>query len=157
MSEWDCHHEVAELRARRIVNGGIQYRMQCQNCGRSVGNAVSHEKVAVYPKEWDEQLTHRWESSVRASIESRRQAESDEWRINYARYLESSEWRERRKKALERDKHVCQGCMSARATEVHHLTYSHVGRELLFQLVSLCGACHEAAHAQHAGLKCRVA
>ena len=47
---------------------------------------------------------------------------------------------------LQRAGHICQGCLSAKAEVVHHLTYDHVGDELLYELVALCRACHDRAH-----------
>jgi hypothetical protein len=35
------------------------------------------------------------------------------------------------------------GC-TKNATEVHHLSYRHIGNEPLFDLVSVCGPCHRA-------------
>jgi 5-methylcytosine-specific restriction endonuclease McrA len=34
------------------------------------------------------------------------------------------------------------GCQS-RATQVHHLTYRHLGNEPLFELMAICRDCHE--------------
>lgn len=134
---------------------GIQYRMQCQICGRSAGNAISHEKVKVFPPEWDALLEARWEEGVRAAVaadraeaEGKMSAAALERRESYQRYLASTEWQERRRLALQRDRNVCQGCHRARAVEVHHLTYEHIGKELLYELVSLCRECHETAHSE---------
>jgi len=35
------------------------------------------------------------------------------------------------------------------ATEVHHLTYQHVGHEFLFELVAICRECHTRWHGGH--------
>lgn len=145
-SPWDCAHPVAELRAKRIINGGIQYRKQCQRCGGSVGESVSHSKVTVYPGNWDVQLHERWAASVRSVLAMSREQTLAERRSVYAEYLQTAEWSARRNKVLQREHFVCQGCMTARAVEVHHTTYKHIGRELLFELVALCRACHETAH-----------
>lgn len=71
------------------------------------------------------------------------------WRpMNYAAYLKTPAWRERRALVMKRAKNVCEGCGQAKATEVHHLTYAHIGKEFLFELVALCGACHDRWHKQ---------
>lgn len=154
MSHWDCEHATTELRARRTTVG-IQYRMQCLTCGRSASNAIGHGNVKVFPPEWDDMLEVRFETAVRERLAEERAAESDQMSVQtlarreaYQRYLQSSEWGERRKLVLQRDRNTCQGCHKARADEVHHLSYAHVGRELLYELVSLCRQCHEVAHSE---------
>ena len=70
----------------------------------------------------------------------------DTWNRNYARYLETSDWQIKRQQVLKRDNYICQGCLTNKATEVHHLTYDNVTDELLFQLVSVCRSCHDKIH-----------
>lgn len=65
------------------------------------------------------------------------------WMEKYKLYLESDEWKHRRILVLERDNYLCQSCHEP-ANEVHHLTYAHVGNELLSELTSLCKSCHKA-------------
>ncbi len=65
---------------------------------------------------------------------------------SYADYLKSEQWQQLRLKVLQRDGFRCQGCLAARATEVHHKTYSHARREFCFELISLCDACHRRLH-----------
>lgn len=64
----------------------------------------------------------------------------------YADYLKSVEWAGRRERVMERARGLCEGCRGRPATEVHHLTYEHVTREFLFELVALCGDCHARMH-----------
>jgi len=63
----------------------------------------------------------------------------------YDEYLNSPAWLEKRELVLRRDAGRCRaklpGCRGA-ATEVHHLRYTHVGREPLFDLESVCRHCH---------------
>jgi 5-methylcytosine-specific restriction endonuclease McrA len=66
--------------------------------------------------------------------------------VKYADYLRTAAWQAKRDKVLARAQRVCEGCRDREATEVHHLTYAHVGRELLFELVALCEACHAVVH-----------
>ena len=66
--------------------------------------------------------------------------------LSYQEYLKSPEWQQLRLKVLQRDRHTCQGCLAARATEVHHRSYGHVRREFCFELISLCDACHRRLH-----------
>jgi len=70
----------------------------------------------------------------------------EEWWGVYKHYLTTPEWRERRRRVMQRAGHMCEGCGIQRATQVHHLTYKRVGREMLFDLVAICDECHEAIH-----------
>ena len=146
---WECQHEIHELRTRRIAGGGIQYVHQCLSCGRAVGSAVAHDKVAVLPPYWDEDTARLYDERCRqrrAEREAAFERGRTERRESYQRYLMTAEWQAKRKAVLAREQYVCQGCGTSRATEVHHLSYEHVGRELLYQLVALCGECHRTAH-----------
>jgi len=60
----------------------------------------------------------------------------------YFQYMHSAAWRSIRRKALERDKYLCQVCKKKLATQVHHLTYERFGHELLVDLLSSCRSCH---------------
>jgi 5-methylcytosine-specific restriction endonuclease McrA len=64
----------------------------------------------------------------------------------YDKYLQSPYWLNRREKVLRRANGICEGCLTRPATMVHHLTYEHIGDELLFELRAICGRCHEKCH-----------
>lgn len=68
------------------------------------------------------------------------------WWERYNAYLASPAWAEKRRRVFKRARGVCEGCGEARATQVHHLTYRRVFNELLFDLVAVCGPCHQRAH-----------
>lgn len=59
----------------------------------------------------------------------------------YNEYLKSPHWQKLRESILQRDNYECQICFNP-AEQVHHLTYQHRGEEYIFELVSLCEACH---------------
>ena len=145
-----CEHAQTELRARRIHGGGIQYRRQCLRCGGSASNAISHTEVPVFPPMWDDALASRWDEQ-RSEYWRQQRAEFERGRADrktaYHEYLLTPEWKERRSAVLRRDRFICQGCLEARATEVHHRSYRSVFSELLFDLVSVCKECHTKAHA----------
>lgn len=75
-----------------------------------------------------------------------RDAENAQWWAWYNDYLESPEWHHRRRRVLDRCRGICEGCGTARAVHVHHLTYARAGREMLFDLVGVCADCHETIH-----------
>jgi 5-methylcytosine-specific restriction endonuclease McrA len=60
----------------------------------------------------------------------------------YKRYMNSPGWKHKRLQTLKRDGYLCQACLKATATEVHHKSYLHFSHEPLFDLVSVCGPCH---------------
>jgi len=64
----------------------------------------------------------------------------------YAEYLKSPQWQMKRKKVMERDNGLCQGCLTAPAVDVHHKTYQRVFDEPLFDLVAICRECHSKIH-----------
>jgi hypothetical protein len=59
----------------------------------------------------------------------------------YRRYINSPEWRRRADARMSLDNGICQVCGKP-ATEVHHLTYRNIHKELPEDLVSLCNTCH---------------
>lgn len=147
------HKTVTRPRARTIANGATQYRRQCLECGEPVGNVVAKatafQETNGSPKAFDEDL---FKQARRSSQEQRirnLEAQSEEWFAWYNSYLDSDEWRRRRALVIERCGGTCEGCRSQPVKQVHHTTYKHVGRELLFELVGLCDACHEIAHAEN--------
>src|SRR5262249_17294921 len=84
--------------------------------------------------------------SITNSAKAERTRQAEEWRDAYESYLSSPEWDDRRALVLKRARGICEGCGQVPATEVHHLTYSHVGNELLWQLVAVCRRCHARVH-----------
>lgn len=148
---WECKHDGdKEVRTKIAVNGREMVGAQCLNCGRKVGDFL---KKVDWPKIrplWDEGLIDRCREEIERQnypvylkyIEIYQQRGEE-----YGEYLNSWEWKEKRRLVMVRDKGICQGCLVAPASEVHHLTYSHIYNELLFQLVALCSECHENFHA----------
>jgi hypothetical protein len=151
-----CAHANVDLRALTCSNGTIQYVKQCLICGEKIGNPIKKADViaARGPLEFilpfDETARSRGRHALtqarKTVFEEDRAARNAAFNTWYAQYLETDAWQAIRAKVLRRANGVCEGCMDARPTEIHHLTYQHVGQELLFELVALCRPCHEAAH-----------
>ena len=147
----ECTHPYIELRKKTCRNGTFQVRRQCPECGFAEGKVLSSTGInASALPELDEEEKARY---ISERIERRSQAYDDakmrsraEWFKGYNIYLDSAEWKDRRALVLRRDRYICQGCLNASATQVHHLTYENVGEELFFQLISLCGPCHDRIH-----------
>ena len=139
------------------THGTFKYQAQCIECGATgafqktcpngPSSAFSSEEAKVYRKEKEEErrLKRQREEDER---EERAKNKQIEWRRKYNEHLNSEEWQAIRALALKRDKHLCQGCMTEPATEVHHLSYENMGQELLWELISTCRACHAKVHAK---------
>jgi hypothetical protein len=142
------------LRKRTISGGGIQYVFQCDSCGYSRSPAMARIVAleltgGTEPSAWDNDLMEQEERRHRQAVDDRviqRAAQLEERRRQYHEYLKTPQWAAKRQVVLERCQHLCEGCRSARAILAHHLTYAHVGRELLFELVGLCQSCHDLIH-----------
>lgn len=76
----------------------------------------------------------------------------DQWLALYGEYLRSPQWAELRRRVFVRDGGRCQFC-GERATQVHHLTYKRFQNEKLFDLVSICDACHSDEHGRGSKLE----
>jgi 5-methylcytosine-specific restriction endonuclease McrA len=77
-----------------------------------------------------------------------RQARTTQLRkMPFAEYRMQPEWQARRTATLARAGYRCQACgESAVRLDVHHNTYDRYGDESTFDLVALCGGCHERFH-----------
>lgn len=120
---------------------------QCLTCGDSMRQPVSHVTVRLRfgpnePPDFDEAARDTYTRNRLAALAQEREV----GRAEYAQYLSSPEWRAKRQLVLKRCGGTCEGCMSAAVDQVHHLTYKHIYRELLFELVGLCDECHRVAH-----------
>lgn len=82
------------------------------------------------------------ENERKAGVEKR----NEEFWTNYDKYLKTEEWKRRRELVFKRDNNTCQACLVRPATQVHHLTYKRIFNEPLFDLVSICTACHKEIH-----------
>jgi hypothetical protein len=144
-----CLHPQVGVR-HRVNSGGRQYyTRQCLDCGEPVGTAVANSVALAdgrVPPQFDEKLLARSRENVSRFYAGQRAERKQAFWNWYDAYLQSDTWRAKRAQALKRDNGLCQGCLKRPATQVHHLTYAHVGDELLFELASICDECHERAH-----------
>jgi len=145
-----CGGTDIRMTLRILKNGTPNHHWQCRQCGRSQTGAVRKAlalKMDPNPIDWDAGIIERYDNAWQARYAQAREAKRDERRRWYNEvYLKSPEWRTLRAKRLGFDRGVCQGCLEAPATQVHHRTYNNIGDELLYQLISLCRPCHEKAH-----------
>jgi hypothetical protein len=115
---------LLETEGELVEVGGVQYLVQLLNAGDR--------------REDGDRLLDEW-------FEARPRTAADWWAW-YNEYLNTDVWKARRRKVMDRCRGLCEGCREHPVTQVHHLTYAHVGDELLYELVGLCDACHEKAH-----------
>lgn len=147
-----CDHLRREPRVALQADGKPFYRIQCADCGQKLSHSLPHSSVPNRERcpPWDEELYQRRLREGAAAYGQCRKAaiarRKAEWRAVYRRYLASADWQSVRERVFRRAFVTCEGCWEARATEVHHLTYAHVGDELLFELVAICRPCHERLH-----------
>jgi hypothetical protein len=146
--------------------GGVHVKNQCTNCGKVESNAIpgySKEQRDALPALDEVKRDERYEKqsalykSVHASISERK---LEARRKVYSDYLTSPEWKSKRNEVLKRDKYLCQSCLDAFATQVHHKSYrleDLTGDVPAFDLVAICTPCHENIHKKSSYAKPDVA
>lgn len=124
--------------------------LQCLNCGATVGKAIKQSTMSPLQlcslEMWDEALAKKHNELWMQVYELKKQEKEMGWTAWYNDYLDSPAWKVKREAVLKRDNRWCQGCREKHATQVHHLSYKHVGKELLFELTSVCSDCHVVIH-----------
>ena len=146
---FECSH-VWAVRYQKCLDGRIVYRNQCTKCGRkesAVAKSQLTQEQMVNALLIDDEAAETYWRTLREAQEKRVSNEkakhNNDWWLWYQAYLQSSVWLEKRQLVLARAQGVCEACRRALATEVHHLTYQHVGQEPLFNLVAVCQSCHQ--------------
>jgi hypothetical protein len=121
-----CGQRLSECPGRMV-----QAKINCRTCIRSL---ASQQEQKVRQAEWEARERER------RALQEQKDREWWDW---YNLYLQSPEWLWRRDAVLKRARYVCEGCGKNRAVQVHHLTYKHVGHEMLWELVAVCKECHD--------------
>lgn len=154
----ECTHDRSVIRKRLDSAGRPHFKTQCLDCGRYGKNgtmAVSKEYLTARGFDpdkvppFDEEAFNAARLAERDAIMAQVISERDARREVRAPYYASPEWAAKRQIVLGRAKGVCEGCGSQPATQVHHLSYDHFGREFLWELVAICTDCHERVHEDH--------
>lgn len=145
-----CEHPTTELVWTIVGNGSKQLRQQCLGCFELTNApAMAHSRANKDTKFADFEARDRRRKSVsdRIMYAYRRCVQrGGDWWVWYGDYLKSTDWACRRGRVMARANGICEGCRDAMASQVHHLTYKHVGNEFLFELVAVCEECHERLH-----------
>lgn len=153
-SEKSCKHENQHL-VRHVIRGGSkQVKMQCLTCGATLGQAVSQKSAPENIPDADYSLQQKYKNQRALDYNAIfrkhfqiQKSKISKWDSEYQDYLKSSEWREKRELVIRRAGNICEGCGKAPIEEIHHLTYTRVKREMLFDLVGVCKSCHDKIHA----------
>jgi 5-methylcytosine-specific restriction endonuclease McrA len=111
--------------------------INCKKCLQTIDAEKRHAQ-------WEIEVQQRQIEEQQRQIE--RQKADVQWWREYNAYLSSPEWKARRALVLQRAKGRCEGCGTASATDVHHVTYDRVYSEMLFDLLALCRPCHQILH-----------
>lgn len=150
-----CSHERIVRCKRELADGRVQVGEYCGDCGynwraRAPVDPYEHERLPWYDTSlqdaWIEQQ-NELEQQQRAERDAEKAERNAEWWRRYNVYLQSDAWKRRRRLALERAQFRCEAmlqCDGARATQVHHTSYKHLGQEPLFELRAVCTSCHDA-------------
>jgi 5-methylcytosine-specific restriction endonuclease McrA len=68
----------------------------------------------------------------------------------YLRYIKSDAWKLKCEVYWAKNGRWCKACKTTRGPlMVHHMTYDHLGREPMADLMGLCQNCHREVHAAH--------
>jgi len=152
-----CDHTQTEIRRKRQINGKTYFARQCLRCGAHRG-AVARTLAFNngVPKDWDVDLEQEWNKRICAAWQEWRNGEQERkdsaWRAKYEMHMQSPKWFDLRRRVFERCGNVCEGCGRARAAQVHHLSYDHLGDEFLWELRAVCMDCHERVHGRKIGV-----
>jgi hypothetical protein len=142
-----CECQNTEIR-RKGAGSNARFAAQCVDCGRMVGSWLKRSQVGVLElvRPWDEDLRDRHFRRQMDEHRLKSAADRQEWFRQHTEYLRTDAWQRRRIRVLERSEGLCEGCRERAAAHVHHLSYAHWQRELLYELVALCEPCHRKAH-----------
>lgn len=156
-----CNHENFKITKHFDKLGRTIFIPQCMFCGRRCKQQVSKQCATGNEPLFNveaEKKSHELSNDLSCKRshylaergirhrDAQEKAQKTKRRETYEAYLKTQEWSDKRQRVLVRDNFLCQGCLINRATQVHHTTYSHLGKELFFQLISLCDDCHKNIH-----------
>lgn len=138
-------------------NGSKAVKQICLTCGSQQGSF----KISTFSSEQLQSfhpITTQGISDIATCYYEKRKTQREEkhqkehnaftraWWEWYHHYLQSPVWKRKHDSVLSRAGGMCEACGYEHATQVHHLTYTNVGKEPLFDLVAVCEECHDVLH-----------
>jgi hypothetical protein len=136
-------------------NGRETYALCCLVCGNRRGPSIKASEATKNgkPPAWTTWIKEEYDAQYKQKLldwqlynRNCDEQKSVEKKQRYKEYLQTSAWTRKRSQVMQRENYLCEGCRDFRATVVHHMTYDHIGQELLYELRALCANCHEKAH-----------
>jgi 5-methylcytosine-specific restriction endonuclease McrA len=147
-----------EYRYRKGDSGRISLYSQCRICGKkhrsglqkhnTVPNfleKINTGEIKLYDIDLYEKVGANYNSYFKIKQikhEKENKGQKKQWFIEHGEYLKTDKWKAIRIKVFTRDNYLCQCCLEAPATEVHHLSYAHWKDEWMHELMSVCYNCH---------------
>lgn len=155
MQTWAANPHQFGPGKKHVIDDKDNARTMCGKVLSAVPGKLVHDDkadckiciTALANRARDEQRSKEWELR-RVEMERQREHETAQWQAAYQEHLRSPKWARTRQKVLERAQGIREGCREQRATQVHHLSYRHVGDEFLWELAAVCRDCHERWHAK---------
>lgn len=155
-AEWQadaCQHTSTVIVQRDDSLGRPQFFRFCEHCGLRLSSAIAHDRAgkpsdytADYMEARNEGYTQERKQRLDQITSQAAERSQSGNRTAYDDYLRSDDWKRRAAKILNRANGICEGCLTNPASDVHHLTYAHLGQEFAFELVALCRPCHARVH-----------
>lgn len=145
-----CSNQFLEKVLYIQSDGRSVIREQCFSCGKLIRSAaLAKNKVDLNKlKNFNERLHEEYIfdfNNVKSYYNGLIAANYSRLYSRYLAYLSTEEWFDIRNRILKRDGFKCRKCGNP-ATQVHHLTYEHLGHELDEDLISICRPCHLFIH-----------
>jgi len=150
-----CQHQSQFTGKTANSIGADVYKRYCRACGIATTQHLGHRTIAnttvtLVDNAAREKRVDAYATARREALDAITRAAADraqpERRSDYVEYLASADWQKLRNAVIVRCGNLCEGCRGSGVDDVHHLTYRHIGREFLFELVGLCRACHTRWH-----------
>lgn len=141
-----CKHDPVFVRVL-CVGGSTQVKRQCRRCFWQESSPVKHNLISEPIDSLPLRIQLNYERIWAAKTEMQQEVQDPgpKHTNEYLEHITSDKWRGIRARVLSRCGGICEGCLTNRATEVHHMNYLTLGDELCYDLRGLCSTCHEKA------------
>lgn len=150
----ECEHANRGYCWREFSNGSRHFGTQCLKCG-DWHTLSKKEKQRLIPHafdapDYDPEIKASWfrdQSEIRKKLY---QEDLETKRNCLTEYYNSQEWLDFRSRRLEFNRKflngLCEVCFTNPAQQCHHMTYSRLYSEWIFDVAALCPDCHKSMH-----------
>jgi len=136
---WEHRWEDLWLQFWNGVQQDIDWKSLCEEAKSDLG-------ITGWTDDWNEVVEHAKFLKEQKIEELKEEFIITVIRPEYAEYLKSERWKSLSHKALSSNNYCCKDC-GAKAEQVHHLHYEHLGTDAEIQdIIPLCEACHKKRH-----------